>query len=459
MNRYVVVLAAGQGTRMKSKLYKVLHKVAGKAMVDHVVSQAEQLKPEEIITIVGHGADKVKGLLQDRTHYVLQEEQLGTGHAVLQAAPLLEGKEGTTLVICGDTPLLTAETLEQLFTTHEQSGAKATVLSATMADPTGYGRIIRDDEGHVTKIVEQKDATPEEHAVTEINTGTYCFDNKALFDSLKKVNNHNAQGEYYLPDVIGILQNEGEKVAAYTMDNADESLGVNDRVALAKANQLMFARNAHQHMVEGVTIIDPKTTYIETGVVIGRDTVVEPNVLIKGDTVIGEDCFIGAHSEIMDSRLGNHVSVYASRLEKAIMEKNSNIGPYGRLRPNAVIGEEVHIGNFVEVKNASLGKGTKAGHLAYIGDATLGEDINVGCGAIFVNYDGVNKHHATVGNHAFIGSNANIVAPVTIEDDAFIAAGSTITKDVPSDAMAIARSRQTNKEHYVSKLPQFKNKK
>lgn len=459
MNRYVVVLAAGKGTRMKSKLYKVLHKVAGRAMVDHVVTQAEQLHPEEIITIVGHGADKVKELLQDRSHYALQEEQLGTGHAVLQAAPLLEGKKGITLVICGDTPLLSAETLNGLFELHEQSGAKATILSAMMSDPTGYGRIIRDKEGHVQKIVEQKDATKEEQAVKEINTGTYCFDNELLFEALKQVGNDNAQGEYYLPDVIGILQQVGEKVSAYVMDDAEESLGVNDRVALAVANQVMFKRNAKHHMIQGVTIINPDATYIECDVEIGSDTIIEPNVSIKGKTTIGSECFIGANSEIVDSTLGDNVTIKASYLEQAKVGNHSDVGPFGRLRPNAELKEHVHIGNFVEVKNATLGHGTKAGHLAYVGDATLGEDINVGCGVIFVNYDGVNKHHSTVGNHAFLGSNANIISPVTIEDDAFIAAGSTITDDVPKEAMAIARSRQTTKEGYVKKLPQFKNKK
>lgn len=459
MNRYVIVLAAGKGTRMKSKLYKVLHQVAGRAMVDHVVTQAEQLQPEEIITIVGHGAEQVKGLLGDRSHYALQEEQLGTGHAVLQAAPLLENKEGTTLVICGDTPLLTSTTLNGLFELHEQSGAKATILSAMMDNPTGYGRIIRDENGQVQKIVEQKDATEDEQKVKEINTGTYCFDNQLLFEALKHVGNDNAQGEYYLPDVISILQQAGENVAAYIMDNAEESLGVNDRVALARASQLMFARNAQQHMINGVTLIDPANTYIENDVQIGSDTIIEPGVMLKGHTMIGSDCFIGANTEIIDSEIADNVTIKASYLEKAKVGSYSDVGPFGRLRPNAELKEHVHIGNFVEVKNATIGNGTKAGHLAYVGDATLGENINIGCGAIFVNYDGVNKHHSTVGDNAFIGSNSNIVSPVNIEDNAFIAAGSTINQDVPENAMAIARSRQTNKEGYVEQLPQFKNKK
>lgn len=456
MNRYVVILAAGQGTRMKSKLYKVLHPVAGKAMVDHVVTQVEEIQPEKIVTVVGCGAEKVQSLLQDRVEYALQEEQLGTGHAVLQTAPMLEGKEGTTLVICGDTPLLQASTLQALFEEHEASKAKATILSAFMEDPTGYGRIVRDENGAVQKIVEQKDATEEEKAIQEINTGTYCFDNEALFTMLHQVGNDNAQGEYYLPDVIGLLQNAGEKVSAHIMEDPEESLGVNDRVALAKANQSMFLRNAIAHMRNGVTIVDPSHTYIENDVVIGADTVIEPNVQLKGKTVIGSDCFIGSNSVIVDSELADEVAIYASHLEQAKVGRGSDVGPMARLRPKAELKERVHIGNFVEVKNATIGNGTKAGHLAYIGDATLGENINVGCGAIFVNYDGVNKHHSEIEDGAFIGSNANIVSPVHVGKDAFIAAGSTINKDVPSEAMAIARERQTNKEKYVHQLPQFK---
>lgn len=456
VNRYVVVLAAGQGTRMKSKLYKVLHPVAGKAMVDHVITQVEELHPEEIVTVVGCGAEKVKSLLGSRSEYALQEEQLGTGHAVLQAKDILGDKKGTTLVICGDTPLLEAATLDALFKEHEEQGAAATILSAHMDQPFGYGRVIRDAQGQVQKIVEQKDATVEEQAVTEINTGTYCFDNEKLFAALAKVGNDNAQGEYYLPDVIAIMKADGDKVAAYQMEDATDSLGVNDRIALGKANQLMFRRINEQHMKNGVTIVDPDNTYIEPDVIIGADTYIEPNVMLKGKTVIGEDCFIGAGSEIIDSVIENKVTVNKVHMEKAIMHNGSDAGPFARLRPNAELGENVHVGDFVEVKNATLGKGTKAGHLAYIGDATLGEDINVGCGVVFVNYDGVNKHHANVGDNAFIGSNSNIVAPVDIEHNAFIAAGSTITSDVPAEALAIARARQTNKEGYVKKLPQFK---
>lgn len=451
MNRYAIILAAGKGTRMKSKQYKVLHEVMGKAMVDHVVTEVEKLSPKLIVTVVGHGAKEVQNLLKERTNYVMQEQQLGTGHAVLQVEDLLEDKDGMTLVVCGDTPLLTAETLESLFKTHEKSQAKATILTAHMDNPFGYGRIIRDDSGNVIKIVEQKDATPEEEKVCEINTGTYCFDNQMLFEMLHLVGNDNAQNEYYLPDVIELLKDRGETVSAYKMDDVSESLGVNDRVALAKASKLMQERINLKHMQNGVTMIDPSTTYIEPDVIIGQDTILEGNVLLKGRTVIGNNCKIGANSELINSKLHDDVKIIHSHLEKAEVYPGADVGPFARLRPNAVIKENVHIGDFVEVKNATIGKNTKAGHFAYIGDATLGENINVGCGVIFVNYDGKNKHHTTVKDDAFLGSNSNIVAPVTIEKGAFIAAGSTITDDVPSESLAIARSRQVNKEGYLKK--------
>ncbi|WGN88747.1 bifunctional UDP-N-acetylglucosamine diphosphorylase/glucosamine-1-phosphate N-acetyltransferase GlmU [Ligilactobacillus faecis] len=451
--KYAIILAAGQGTRMKSKLYKVLHPVCGKAMVDHVLTQLEQDNLDEIVTIIGHGADKVQETLGTRTKYALQAEQLGTGHAVLQAEDILGDKEGMTLITCGDTPLFTAETFAKLFEHHEQTGAKATVLTAKTDAPFGYGRVVRDSHDEVEKIVEQKDATPQEQAINEINTGVYCFDNQALFKALHEVTNDNAQGEYYLPDVIEILKNAGEVVSAYCMDDFEESMGVNDRVALAKATEIMQRRINEKHMRNGVTLVDPKATYIDVDVVIGQDTVIEPGVVLKGNTVIGSDCVIGAHSQLNDALLADGITVKASYLEKAQMAKNSNIGPYSHLRPEAQIGEGVHIGNFVEVKKAQIGKNTKVGHLTYVGDATLGQEINVGCGTVFVNYDGQNKHHTTVGDYSFIGSGSNIIAPVEIADHAYVAAGSTITEDVASRAMAIARGRQVNKEGYYDRYP------
>ncbi|KRK70436.1 bifunctional UDP-N-acetylglucosamine diphosphorylase/glucosamine-1-phosphate N-acetyltransferase GlmU [Lacticaseibacillus nasuensis] len=451
--KYTIIMAAGKGTRMKSKLYKVLHPVCGKPMVDHVLSQVERLHPATIVTVVGHGAEAVEDALGDRTHYVVQEQQLGTGHAVLQAEPLLGDKTGMTLIASGDTPLFTAETFEKLFAYHQDKGAKATILTAQAPDPTGYGRIIRNDLGTVQKIVEQKDATPEEARVSEINTGVYCFDNQALFAALHQVTNDNAQGEYYLTDVIEILKRQGSVIAAYQMPDFNESMGVNDRVALAAATKVMQQRINEAHMRAGVTLIDPATTYIDADVQIGADTVIEPGVYLKGHTVIGEDCVIGTHSELVDATLEDRVRVTSSTIESAIMRAGSNIGPNSHLRPQADIGPDVHIGNFVEVKNATLGARTKVGHLTYVGDATLGSDINVGCGVVFVNYDGVKKWHATVGDHSFIGSNSNIIAPVTLSDHSFVAAGSTITDDVPFHAMGIARARQTNKPDFWARLP------
>jgi len=451
--RYAIILAAGKGTRMKSKLYKVLHPVSGQPMVEHIINRVSETNPDQIITIVGHGAEQVKAQLGERSEYALQAEQLGTGHAVLQAASFLQGKEGTTLVISGDTPLLTTETLNNLFEYHQGKNASATILTAQAEDPTGYGRIIRDHIGIVEKIVEQKDTTPEEALVQEINTGTYCFDNQALFEALNKVGTDNAQGEYYLTDIIEILKDAGKTVAAYQTEDFDESMGVNDRIALAKANELMRQRINKMHMVNGVSFVDPATTYIDAGVEIGSDTVIEAGVQLQGKTVIGSDCVIGAHSRIVDSVIEDHVVVEHSVIEKSLVKSHADVGPFAHLRPKAEIGEGVHIGNFVEVKNAEIGKNTKVGHLTYVGDATLGEEINVGCGVVFVNYDGKNKHRTTIGDHSFIGSNANIIAPVEIAKNTSVAAGSTITEDIPEYAMAIARARQVNKEEYAKKLP------
>ncbi len=453
MNRYVIVLAAGQGTRMKSKLYKVLHPVCGKPMVQHVVSQATKLQPEKMITIVGFGAEKVKDQLQDQTEYVLQAEQLGTGHAVLQTKDLLAGKEGTTVILSGDAPLLTAETLEALFSDHQKENRGATILSAIAPDATGYGRIIRNDAGEVIKIVEQKDTNEEEAAIKEINTGTYCFDNALLFEALDQITTNNAQNEYYLTDVIEIMRYAGKKVGAYVMANFDESMGVNDRVALAKAQKVMQARINEGHMRNGVTFLNPENTTVEADVMIGQDTVIEGNVTLRGKTVIGANCVITSGSDLCNATIEDDVVIKASHIEDSIVKSGSDVGPFAHLRPASVIGNNVHIGNFVEVKKSTIDDGTKVGHLTYVGDASLGKNINVSCGVIFANYDGKNKAHTTVGDNVFIGSNVNLVAPVKVSDGAFLAAGSTITKDVPKDAMAIARSRQENKLEFAKKLP------
>ncbi|CAH0416647.1 bifunctional UDP-N-acetylglucosamine diphosphorylase/glucosamine-1-phosphate N-acetyltransferase GlmU [Periweissella fabaria] len=456
MTRNAIILAAGMGSRMKSKLYKVLQPVAGKAMVDHVLTEIEATNVDHVVTVIGHGADAVKQLLGTRTEYALQAEQLGTGHAVLQAQALLGTYAGTTLIASGDSPLFTAATFNQLYTEHEKAGNAVTVLSSKAPDPFGYGRIIRDVNGNVEKIVEQKDATPAEQAVDEISTGVFVFDNQLLFAALAQVKNDNAQGEYYLPDTLEILKAAGHTVGAYQMADFTESMGVNDRVALGAANLAMRERINEKHMRNGVTLIDPTSTYIDANVVIGNDTTIEPNVYLKGNTVIGSDVYITSGSTVIDSTIENNVTITSSQIEESIMREGSNCGPFAHLRPKSDIGQAVHIGNFVETKKVTIGKGTKVGHLTYVGDATLGEDINIGAGTIFVNYDGVNKFHTTVGDHAFIGSNTKIIAPVAIGDYALTAAGSTITDDIPAKAMGIARSRQTTKTDFWDRTPQGK---
>lgn len=449
---YAVILAAGQGTRMKSKLYKVLHPVCGTPMVEHVARNVGQLDVEKIVTIVGHGAEKVKEQLGSASEYALQEEQLGTAHAVQQAASIIEGLPGTTLVVCGDTPLIRPETMENLLAHHRETDAKATILTALADNPAGYGRILRNGEGHVAKIVEQKDATPEEQQVKEINTGTYCFDNEALFAALKQVSNENAQGEYYLPDVIEILKTQGEIVSAFATDSFEETLGVNDRVALSEAERIMRGRIAGKHMRAGVSIIDPASTYISADAVIGADTILQPNVMIEGATVIGEDCLIGPNSQIVNSRIGDGTTVHSSVVLDSAVGDSTKIGPFAHIRPDSKLGDEVKIGNFVEVKKAEFGNGSKVSHLSYIGDALVGTDVNIGCGTITVNYDGKNKHLTTIEDDSFIGCNSNLIAPVTIGKGSYVAAGSTISKDVPADSLAIARARQENKEGYAKKL-------
>lgn len=449
---FAVVLAAGQGTRMKSKLYKVLHPVCGKSMVEHVIDNINTLNTNRIVTVVGHGADMVKETLGDKSEYVLQAEQLGTAHAIQQAEQLLGGLEGTTLVVCGDTPLIRPETMQALFEHHQKTNAKATILTAMADDPTGYGRIIRNASGQVSQIVEQKDASSEQLLVKEINTGTYCFDNKSLFETLKLVKNDNAQGEYYLPDVIEILQKQGEIISAYMTSNFDETLGVNDRYALSQAEELMRARINEQHMRNGVTIINPASTHISSEAIIGSDTIIKPGTIIEGKTVIGEDCVIGPNSHIVNTIIGDRTTIHSSVLIDSTVGNDTAVGPFAHLRPESSLGDKVKIGNFVEVKKSSLGNNTKVSHLSYIGDAEVGQNVNIGCGTITVNYDGKNKFKTVIEDEVFVGCNSNLVAPVTLKEGSYVAAGSTITKEVPSEALAIARSRQENKLNYVNKL-------
>lgn len=446
-----VILAAGKGTRMKSRLPKVLHKIGGKPMVEQVLCAANEAGSERNVVIIGFGAEKVKEHLEGRAQFAMQEEQLGTGHAVMQARDILADWDGTVLVVCGDTPLLTPELLKNLCQEHEAQGAKATVLTAKMADPTGYGRVIRDSEGVVVKIVEQKDASEEEKLVDEVNTAIYCFDAKALLGTLDSLTCENAQGEYYLTDVIGILRDRGERVWAVVADDPSEVQGINSRVQLAQAQQVMKERKNRQLMEAGVTIIDPASTFVDTDVEIGMDTVLYPYTWLSGKTKIGENSVIGPNVMVEDSVIGNDVQMKFVYAHECTVKDGVTVGPYVHLRPNTVIENHVKIGNFIEVKNSTVGEGSKLPHLSYIGDTDMGARVNIGCGTIMVNYDGQNKHRTTIEDDAFIGCNSNLVAPVTIGRGAFVAAGSTITKNVPEDALGVARAVQKNIDGWAEK--------
>lgn len=452
MKRMAIVLAAGQGKRMKSRLYKVLHPVCGKPMVSHVLQSVSQAACERTVIIVGHGAEAVRQTLGDTVEYALQQDQLGTGHAVMQAKPLLGAEDGVTVIICGDTPLVRPETIEAMIAEHEAQGAAATVMTAIFSDPNGYGRVIRAEDGGVLRIVEHKDCTSEEAAVQEINAGTYCFDNRKLFAALEQVTNHNAQGEYYLTDVIGILKRQGERVAACVAQDLAEAIGVNDRIVLAEAERMMRQRINARHQMNGVTLIDAASIYIGADVEIGMDTEIYPGTVLSGHTRIGENCKIGPSADIKDTLIGNGTVIRHSVADEAEIGDECQIGPFAYLRPGAKLASHVKIGDFVEIKNATIGEGSKVPHLSYVGDATVGEKVNIGCGAITANYDGYNKSRTEIGDQAFIGSNVNLIAPVKIGTGAYVVAGSTITQDVEDNDLAIARERQTNKPGYAEKF-------
>jgi len=452
MKRYGIVLGAGMGTRMKSEVPKVLHQVMGKAMIEHIVDTLEKIDVEKIAVVTGHKAEMVESCLGKRAEYALQTEQLGTAHAVLMAEDILANLDGTTVVIYGDGPLLTDETLSQLFSQHEESGSKLTMLTGITDDPFGLGRIIRKADGSVEKIVEQKDATPEELLITEINPGVACYDNRILFEALKKVGNENAQGEYYLTDLVEIIIEMGYKVEAVIAEDFEETLAVNDRVQLANITKIMRTRINKKHMENGVTLIDPDTTYIEGDVVIGSDVIIEPNVYLKGHTIVETGAIIGAGSQLTNATVGAGTHVQVSYISNSKVGANATVGPFAHIREGALVGDKTRIGNFVEIKKSTLEDGVKAGHLAYMGDAEIGARTNVSCGVITANYDGKSKFKTIVGADVMIGSNVNLVAPVEVGAGAYIAAGSTVTKDVPADALAIARSKQENKADYAKKL-------
>ena len=448
-----IVLAAGKGTRMKSDLPKVLHKVGGRMIIDHVLRAVQQVGATKTVVVIGHGGEQVEAALGHTADYVRQEEQLGTGHAVITGLTGIAEEEGIVLVVCGDTPLIQAETLRGLLEKHQSSAAVCTVLSAHMPDPTGYGRIIRNPAGQVMKIVEQKDGLPEELAVNEINTGSYCFDLKQLRAAMDDLKPNNSQGEYYLTDSVAYFTARHLPVQAFVAADYQETMGINSRVQLAEAEQLLRRRVAIALMESGVTIVDPSSTFIDSDVEIGRDTVIQPFTCIRGCSKIGSGANIGPHAEITDSRLGDGVNFIRSVMVESSADDGCNIGPFAYLRPGTVLRRGVKIGDFVEIKKSLIGEGSKIPHLSYIGDSVVGEKVNIGCGSITCNYDGLNKHQTTIGDGAFIGSNTNLVAPVTVGQGAMVGAGSTITKDVPDFDLAIGRGKQVNLKGRALGLP------
>jgi len=451
---HVVILAAGKGTRMKSQLPKVLHTISGLSVIGRVVRTASALRPASITVVVGHGADDVKQSLlggQTTLQFVTQEQQLGTGHALLQARALLEGKTGTVVLLSGDAPLVTVDSLKGMLDTHAEAAAAATVMTANFVRPFGYGRIVRTN-GRISKIVEERDTTEAQKKITEINSGIYAFDLEPLFTALDAIGTANKQGEYYLPDLVAIYRKQKREVATWTVSWPDEIRGINSRTELAEVSTMVRQQKNEELMAAGVTLIDPATTYVDADVVVGADTVLHPCVFLEGSTKIGSACEIHAGSRIVNSTIGDRVCVRNHTVvTDSTVGEGAFVGPFAHIRPGSQVGSDAHIGNFVELKKTSMGKGAKANHLAYLGDAVIGEKTNVGAGTITCNYDGEHKHQTTIGAGVFVGSNSTLVAPVTLADGSYIAAGSAITADVPSGALGVGRSRQENKDGWVAK--------
>lgn len=444
-----IILAAGKGTRMKSQLPKVLHKVSGQSMVQHVLNAVEGAGVTNPIVVIGHGAELVRDMLGDRVSFVLQAEQLGTGHAVMQTKEQLGERAGDVIILCGDTPLITQETIAQLLDDHASAQGSATVLTAVLDDPTGYGRIVRSSVGLVEGIVEHKDATDQQRKIQEVNTGVYCFKIGDLFSALEQITPANAQGEYYLTDVLGILNQQGKKVGATVLSDPDELMGINDRAQLAVAESIMRRKINHRVMMSGVTIIDPESTFIDAEAEIGPDTIIHPFTFIQGNTTIGSNCSIGPGSRLVNVTVADEVEISNSIVLESSIGAHTTIGPYAYIRPGTELAEHVKVGDFVEIKKSIIGKGSKVPHLSYIGDSQVGQGVNIGAGTITCNYDGRNKYVTTISDGAFIGSNSNLVAPVNIGEGAMTAAGSTITKNIPANSLGVARNKQTNVKDWV----------
>jgi bifunctional UDP-N-acetylglucosamine pyrophosphorylase/glucosamine-1-phosphate N-acetyltransferase len=451
---HIVILAAGKGTRMKSALPKVLHRAGDLSLIEQVLRTAESLEPQSIVVVLGHQAQTVRESLQKRQGlaFALQEPQLGTGHALLQAELMLAAARGTVVLLSGDVPLLRGSTLRDLVVHHNRTGAAATVLTAVVDDPHGYGRIVRDFGQGIVGIVEHRDATEDQRSICEINSGIYAFDLAPLFGALKEIGSTNAQGEYYLPDLVTIYRERGLQVETVTAGDPQEILGVNSRKELAELTAILRARRNQELMDAGVTLIDPDTAFIGPDVTIGPDTIIHPNVYFEGRTAIGSNCTIHAGVRIVDSTIEDGVQVNNfCVITESHVSRGAKLGPFAHIRPQSQIGEDAHVGNFVELKKTTLGRGSKANHLAYLGDATIGEKVNVGAGTITCNYDGVHKHPTIIEDGAFIGSDSQLIAPVRVGRGAYVAAGSSITEDVPADALAIARGKQINREGWAEK--------
>ncbi len=456
MNICGVVLAAGEGKRMKSRHAKVVHEAAGKPLISWVRDALDQSGATDQVYIVGHRQEEVRAILGEEVAFVLQEQQLGTGHAVLQASHFLEGRSGCTLVLCGDTPMITADTLKKALDQFASGQFAAIVITAEAPDPAGYGRILRDEAGHLQAIIEHRDASAEQLAIREVNAGMYCFETSLLLSALGRIGCRNQQQEYYLTDTIEILIRDGYKVGACQTEFA-EIMGVNDRVQLAQAAQILNQRILLRHMQNGVTIIDPARTWIEDTVEIGIDTTILPDCSLAGHTLIGEDTVIGPNTHLRDVRAGHHTRLDQVVAEDCTIEDGTMVGPFTHIRPGSLIGPLCRLGNFVEIKNSMIGAKCQLVHQCYVGDSDIGENVNFGSGSNTANYDGINKSRTTVGSNAFIGSNSCLVSPVHVADNAYVAAGSTITEPVPPNALAIARAHQIAKEGWVITRGRFRN--
>lgn len=446
-----VILAAGMGTRMKSKMPKVLHKVCGKPLSKWVIDASKAAGADKVCAVVGHKAETVKEVLGDVCEFALQAEQKGTGHAVMQAIDVIKNSKGEVVILNGDTPLITAETINKAIEYHKNNGNQATVITAILDDATGYGRIVRDNDGSVLKIVEQKDASEEEKKINEVNSGMYVFDAQSLVYALDKITPNNAQGEYYLTDTLEILLSAGKKIGGYAISDNDEIRGINDRVQLNEAEKIMQKRINEYHMRNGVTMRNPESVYIEDGVEIGNDTEICQNVTIKSGTKIGSDCVIGSGSMLDRAVIHDGVDVLSSVILESEVDEGTHVGPFAYIRPNCHVGKEVKVGDFVELKNSNIDDGTKISHLTYIGDSDVGKMVNFGCGTVTCNYDGKKKYRTTIGDDCFVGCNTNFVSPINVGDGVYIAAGSTITEDIPENSLSIARARQVNKEGWKDK--------